>query len=41
MTGAELIEQVRDVITERGERAATDRAVAKRLGMSITRPLFD
>lgn len=36
MTGAELIEQVRRAVTERGERPATDRAVAKRLGMSVT-----
>lgn len=35
MTGAELIEQVRKAITERGEKPATDRAVAKRLGISV------
>ena len=35
MTGAELIEQVRTAITERGKKPATDRAVAKRLGVSI------
>lgn len=36
MTGAELIEQVRRAVTERGDRPATDRAVAGRLGMSVT-----
>ncbi|MES3154258.1 hypothetical protein [Sphingomonas faeni] len=36
MTGAELIEQVRRAITGSGERPATDRAVAGRLGMSVT-----
>lgn len=36
MTGAELIEQIRRAISEPGDRAATDRAVAKRLGMSVT-----
>jgi hypothetical protein len=35
MTGSELIEQVRKIITESCERPATDRAVAKRLGISV------
>jgi hypothetical protein len=36
MTGAELIEQIRTAITGSDEGPATDRAVAKRLGISIT-----
>ncbi len=36
MTGLDFIEQVRKSLTDRGETPATDRAVAARLGMSIT-----
>lgn len=35
MNGTELIEQVRRAMTERGEKPATDRSIAKRLGMSV------
>ena len=36
MTGADFIDQVRKSLAERDETPATDRAVAARLGMSIT-----
>lgn len=36
MTGAEFIEQMRRSISVKGEPPATDRALAKRLGLSIT-----